>query len=147
MFNVMPLSWLLPVEPEDMGMEARGHKTSCSRRQKASRDIMSNSPGCAPQSSSAPAQEGQLLAESDNLVSQLSLAPLAVQSTYTPFEGVFQANASGIDGKFLAVSVTVDISGSDNLYLEMLKSWAELSATCLYRTQVSGLSKGTKQCI
>ena len=61
-------------------------------RQRASpgglRESLRESLGTAPVPNGAPPQQdGRALVETEDLVTQLSLAPLAVQSSYAPFEG------------------------------------------------------------
>lgn len=40
-------------------------------------------------------QDGRALAETEDLITQLSLAPLAVQSSYAPFEGEPHSQSEG----------------------------------------------------
>lgn len=67
--------------------DAEAHPQHPSSSQQPAQDLLGSNPDSSGPSTSEPAQEGLRLAETDNLVTELSLAPLAVQSSYTPFQG------------------------------------------------------------
>ena len=75
--------------PEEASLDAHSQaQVQPSERRRASASgIPRDSSRLVSWGSSTPPEDGRSLAETDDLISQLSLAPLAVQSSYTPFEG------------------------------------------------------------